>query len=1721
MQSPRPQQQRERRKKPSVFERLSQQTTASSRRKRRGAGDDRLDHHYSSATPRSTQSLYSPRGPRDRASAQGKSFDTACSVSTLSHADSVYDRLYRNEPRPRRKYPHRTPRSSASCAWTIGGGDFEEETDAFSAAQARVERRLTYTPNARGETKRQQKQQQRSSSAKKGNEKEQSGSGEVYNRLYRDGIRAQDSRARSEVERLEHYYEDEDVETFYSSRSRPTSPSKTSVRKSRGMGINSVDARTQTISKQEASCSPIEVLEIINNGIDWDISCIEEATSISISKEDNVNSVEHHDDDDGDFDNDDDSNCLQDTKQLSNDSVDLIDDFLNTTNQLIEESIAEMTEEMMEEAEVSAISEKAENTTFATLEEEVSRLKQDHEIVESSILIQKVGRGYITRKKFKGLKDKSGSIVPVLVESALHSKKHSNARGDLITKYYLRERCVVDDGVAVIPLQRLWQGEGGSLSVFEAAIVIQRRWRSHRAKRNFIGQRCESRAAIIIQSKWKAHRAIEMFDESIHCVVILQAWSRGMMALQLRKEQMKAVILIQRSWRQTAKTNTDKRASTIRIQTEWRAYRAHRNYGATISSIIAVQSFARQSIERKRLRTVVQAATVIQGFARGRSARVRYVTTVAGVTSLQSLYRARKVRRYLEDDRRAAAAATTIQVWYHHQLSVFCTKRMNAAATTIQRSYRGLQCRRTFSSTVRAVVIVQTLSRRILAARAIEIQHRAIISIQAHFRGYRVRRTCQKAVSAIILLQGWSRSFLALRNLTRSRKAAIIIQRAWKGKVAKEVARDHNEASVLIQTEWRSYYHRHNFLFYRSCAIILQSLARRRMAVHELKTRKTKVFAIAKLQAIHRGIQARREMNRRRDAAAKIQRMWRGALSREEYQICLRSAIIIQSFARVLLATRRANSRRSAATVINSVVRMWLELEHFASLRNNAIVIQRVWRGEKARRLTLHRISAAVMIQASLRRYHDRRDFQQMLMRITFLQSLARGQLERALFNRQHHGASTIQRAWRKYCQQSHNRLVDVVIQLQSALRAHNCRHHYCIVRKASITIQAFVRGSLAMVESRRVLNAVLSIQGMCRGHLVKASISRQSAAATLIESFYRSHRQRSKYESAIHSTIVLQARFRGIRARSEYRQIRAVNRERRIKAQVEAEVEADVRAILSTDQSVADEFVAFGPCVRKLTLQLYASQARAAALDSPRSKVLQCASRADVGDDVINRSLHTRGGMKEMIQEEQMKIEKIEAIERSEQGVTRIQAAFRRHRAQVVYRSAMYSTVLLQAAGRRFLASRHLCASQKTVILLQSAWRGYAVRKFSLLVNRASAIVQSTWRGHHLRRQYFSMMSASVVVQSIWRGYQCRCHHSTLNRAATSIQGVWRFYRTSKISLAYTQASIALQSAWRAYTARRGFITRRSSATRIQALFRGLIARSLFSEHRDEMHISAICIQRGWRGHCARSTVERLRRMEKRRAAMLRRKAEKEAKAALTIQNNWRRHAARKAFLTSIRSAIILQAWTRKCLTLKPLEQQVRSAEVLQNLWRCYVARKAGSTIRTASVQHHAGKVIQSIWRAHVVFCDYRSKRASAVLLQSVIRQYLVRKRCCRELQQSIVIGEQDYPSSCDIVDPREDAAAHCIQVHYLAWKTRMAMETVECAATTIQRAVRARLLCSPMPSQELIEWQRMNSAAAVIQRNARRRLRIERIWEGSRSEQGKIVISTWDKTISWLFPK
>ena len=823
--------------------------------------------------------------------------------------------------------------------------------------------------------------------------------------------------------------------------------------------------------------------------------------------------------------------------------------------------------------------------------------------------------------------------------------------------------------------------------------------------------------------------------------------------------------------------------------------------------------------------------------------------------------------------------------------------------------------------------------------------------------------------------------------------------------------------------------------------------------------------------------------------------MWRGDVCRKEHQLCIRAAIIIQCFVRVLFAKHKAKQHRDAAIVINSNAHMWLVLGHLACCQNNAIVIQRVWRGEQSRRLALHCIRAVVTIQAHLRRYRDQKDHRQTLTSIITLQALVRGQLFRALFNRKFHGASTIQRAWRHYRQVSHNHFVDVVIQLQSAIRAHACLRRYCTIRKASIAIQALARGSFARAALRRVLSSVLYIQSIFRRHLVQACISRQCAVATLIQSSYRSHRHQSKFAAAACSTIALQACFRGSRARNQYQKIRSADRERRLKAQVEAEVEADIKAIMSADQSVAEAFVAFGPCVRELTLQLYASQARAAAWASPRAKELQSTSRKGVDITSVDQA-SLEGWTKERVQRDQSERYHLLSADRANDAVRSIQAGIRRHRAQSIY---------------------HL--ARQAAISIQSTWRGYAERKYSGLIDRASAIVQSTWRGHLLRQQYLSKKSASVLVQSIWRGYQCRHHYNTLNGAATLMQHTWRSYQTQKISMmAYTQSCAKLQSAWRAYTARREFAIRRSSATLIQALFRGRISRSQLSRRCDKMLLSTICIQRVWRGYCTRAVVEKRRRKVKRRAAMLRRKAEKEAKMVI-IQSRWRRYVARKAFVSSIRSAIILQAWSRKLSTLNLLKRQVRCAELLQTLWRCHVAMKEVEAIRTANVQHYSSRLIQSRWRAYIAFCKYRAKISSALLLQLIIRQHFVTKRRMRELQQSSIDSEQDCLPMSE-TNPRENAAAHRIQVHYLAWKTRMALAKVECAATTIQRAVRARLLYSPPSPQELTERQRMKTAAVMIQRQVRRRFGMKRI-QGARADQGGIAVATWDKTFSWLFAR
>ena len=105
--------------------------------------------------------------------------------------------------------------------------------------------------------------------------------------------------------------------------------------------------------------------------------------------------------------------------------------------------------------------------------------------------------------------------------------------------------------------------------------------------------------------------------------------------------------------------------------------------------------------------------------------------------------------------------------------------------------------------------------------------------------------------------------------------------------------------------------------------------------------------------------------------------------------------------------------------------------------------------------------------------------------------------------------------------------------------------------------------------------------------------------------------------------------------------------------------------------------------------------------------------------------------------------------------------------------------------------------------------------------------------------------------------------------------------------------------------------------------------------------------------------------------------------------------------------------------------------------------------------------------------------------------------------------------------IDSRENEAAHKIQVYYLAWKTRKALEAVELAATTIQRAVRARLLYTSMSPQELIELKQMDAAAALIQKIVRKRLATERM-QGSQTQQGESEVSNWDHgPFSWLFTR
>lgn len=212
-------------------------------------------------------------------------------------------------------------------------------------------------------------------------------------------------------------------------------------------------------------------------------------------------------------------------------------------------------------------------------------------------------------------------------------------------------------------------------------------------RRMMMRKRRLERTAVLVQSKWRGHCARQEYITSVRRVVVVQAWSRGIIICTAMKRQKGACKMIQSVWR--AYVARRQRSiyihSCIRVQTRWRTKHARHAYTEKQSYVIRLQSIARQLIARAKYRDLARQRSQAELCAAVSNERGHSVEEIVGAISpkhlitVQSFVRMIIVRQRLL---RANDAARCIQVHYLTWKMRMMTEAVEWAAATIQRAVR-------------------------------------------------------------------------------------------------------------------------------------------------------------------------------------------------------------------------------------------------------------------------------------------------------------------------------------------------------------------------------------------------------------------------------------------------------------------------------------------------------------------------------------------------------------------------------------------------------------------------------------------------------------------------------------------------------------------------------------------------------------------------------------------------------------------------------------------------------------------------------------------------------------------------------------------------------------------------------------------------------------------------------------------------------------------------
>ena len=774
--------------------------------------------------------------------------------------------------------------------------------------------------------------------------------------------------------------------------------------------------------------------------------------------------------------------------------------------------------------------------------------------------------------------------------------------------------------------------------------------------------------------------------------------------------------------------------------------------------------------------------------------------------------------------------------------------------------------------------------------------------------------------------------------------------------------------------------------------------------------------AVIKMQSVYRGHVARGDAKDRCISILFIQCACRMYFARCEL-ICLKSAVLIQCAWRSCVARQEFSSLRSA-TLIQCHWRSYLarcELNYLWGVRTSTR-IQCCWRSYVAR-CRLRSLRSASLIQCCWRSF------------------MARAELDYKKQLKREQSAVKIQYNWRKY-------IAKCIVMIQCCWRSYAAR---CILQDnlSAIIIQCCWRSKVArreLHENQSLYISSVMIQCCWRSHAARRERQEQ-ICAVLIQCCWRSYIaccELHDHKSAIviqccwrifvakcdteylQSIVTLQCCWRSYVARCDLEYLMNVAIIQRCWRSYVARCDLEFlqsvsliqrcwRCFSARQESKELKRVHYSICLQSWWRSLVA---RNDLRNRMSAAVIQRSWRSYVSRCELNdlRDLHASTFIQKVIRGFLVRWH----VEFQHERATKIQTLWRCFTTQLNYQFDLVDVIVVQSIFRRRQALKVLKQKRES------------------RDNLAAIVIQKNWRMHVNSMDFMETVASVVIVQSIvrqkaaYRILEVKTYERE-NAAATKIQTQWRMFSCSMKLLHDIADILIVQTYARRWIAMRFLLKVRlqrhnDSATQIERLVRGYLVRN-----RRRKHVSAVRIQAQLRRFIVENRYEDmcmkviiLQSVARQRSAhQLCGKImhERDMKAAIMIQKEWRKYKCTLIYLHHLAGVIIVQNVLRRKFAImflrkKRLERDTAAATVIQKEWRKYnctlkylhhlagviivqsVLRRKFAIMFLRKKRHErdtaAATVIQKEWRAFYCTMHFFHTVADVFVVQSVVRRWI-----------------------------------------------------------------------------------------------------------------------------------